>query len=63
MLDSRIIVMNKATGDCETFGSISELCQILNIEECGLKQLKQNPAFKEKYIFFSFECNLVAYKL
>ena len=63
MLDSRIIVMNKETGDCETFGSISELCQILNIEECGLKQLKQNPVFKAKYVFFSFECNLVAYKL
>lgn len=59
-----IIVVNKDTGDCEKFLSMTELLTTLKIRDNNfrnIEKVKEHPEFKKRYIFFAMERDILSW--
>ena len=62
----RVILVDINTGDCVVKGGIKSIMRELEINDNNYKsidKLKEHPKFKEKYLFFAFENDLLRYNL
>ena len=62
----RVILVDIDTGDCVVKGGVKSIMNELKIKDNNYKsmeKLKEHPKFKEKYLFFAFESDLLRYDL